>query len=102
MTAICVFFSIVVIYRTPCVLGNQYKRYFSRMRLLRSSDEEEKFRLKALRKLYRVVYTNIRGLHKNLSDLSFIARCGDAGFVLGLFSLPGVIFPSSRFQVLVD
>ena len=70
-------------------MGILYKRYFGRLRLLRSSDVEENPGPRVSRRSYRVVYANIRGLHKNLSDLALIARGGGVFFfVRGLLS-PG-------------
>ena len=63
-------------------MGILHKRYFGCLRLLSSSDVEENTGSRALRRSCRVVYANIRGLHKNLSDLSFIARGGDVFFFL--------------------
>ena len=53
----------------------------------------------------RVMNANIRGLHKNFSELSLTARgrfavC--AFFLLRLLSVPGATFLSSSFQVSVD
>ena len=55
------------------------KRYFGCLRLLRSWMQRRILE----RRLHagRVVYANIRGLHKNLSDLSLIARGGDVFFL---------------------
>ena len=51
---------------------------------------------KASRRLCHVVYANIWGLHKNLSDLSLIARGGDVSFfILRLLSLPAATLPNS-------
>ena len=65
-------------------------------------DVEENSRLKAPCRSCRVVYANIRDLHGNLSDLSFIARGGDGGFVLRLLSLPGAAFSTLCFVILAD
>ena len=55
-------------------MGSLCKRYFSRLKLLRPSDDEENLELRVSRTSCRVVYPNIRGLHKNFSALSLIAR----------------------------
>ena len=60
-------------------MGILYKNYYGRLRLLRSSDVEKNSVPWASRKSC-VVYANIKGLHKNLSDLSLIARGGDVRF----------------------
>ena len=73
-----------------------YKRYFDRLRLLRSSDVEENPGLRALRRSCCVVYVNVQGPHMNLSDLSLMARGGDA-FFESLLSLPDATFPSLWF-----
>ena len=65
-------------------MGILHKLYFSRLRLFRSSDVEENSRPRASRKSCCVVYANIRGLHKKLSDLSLIARGGYVLFFLSL------------------
>ena len=84
-------------------IGILYKRYFDRLRLGRSSDIEENPEPRASRRSCRIVYTNIRGLHKYLLDLSLMARSGNEFFfVLRLLSLPGVAFPSLWFWVLAD
>ena len=56
------------------------KRYFGRLRLLKSSDVEENPGPIASRWSCRVVYANIRDLHRNLSDLSLMARGRDVVF----------------------
>ena len=58
-------------------MGTLYKRYFGRLWLLKPLDVEETPEPRASFRSYRVVYANIRRLHKNLSDLSLIARGGD-------------------------
>ena len=63
---------------------------------------EENLRLRASRRSCRVMYGNIRGLHKNLSDLSLAARGEDVFFFLRLLSLPGAPFLSLWFRVSVD
>ena len=75
-------------------MGILYKHDFGHLRILRSSDVKENPGPKASRRSCCVVYANIRGLHKNLSDLSLIARGGDVVFGLRLLSLPSVTFPS--------
>ena len=89
------------IFLSSCCISNSlhmgilYKFYFGRLRLLRSSDVEEKPETLVSRRSRGVVYTNILGLHKNLSDLSLTAGGGDVFFILRLLSLPGSTFPSS-------
>ena len=86
-----------------CIL---YKVYFVRLRLLRSSDVEENSRPRSACSSCRVVftkkvYTNIRGLHENLSDLSLIVSEMEMWFsVLRLLTLSGAKSPSSWFRVL--
>ena len=55
-------------------MGILYKLYFGRLRLLRSSDLKENPGPKVSRKSCRVVYANIWGLHKNLSELPLITK----------------------------
>ena len=57
-------------------MGNLYKRYFYRLRLLRSSDVEKNPGPRASRRSCLVVFANIRSLHRNWSDLSLIATGG--------------------------
>ena len=56
-------------------MGILYKR-FGHLRLLRSSNVEEYPGQKSSRRSCRVVYANIGGQHKNLSDLSLNSRGG--------------------------
>ena len=56
-----------------------YILYFGRLTQLSSSDVENPG-MGAPRRPCRVVYVNTQGLHKALSDLSLIARGGDADF----------------------
>ena len=62
---------------------------------------EENPGLGASRRSCCVVYSNIRGLHKNFSDLSHCQRWRHCFFVLRLLSFPCAIF-RSWFRVLVD
>ena len=78
------------------------KRYFGRLRLLKSSDVEENSGPRASRRSCRVVYANIMSLRKKLSELLFISRGGGVVFVLRLYFLPGATFPSLWFRVLLD
>ena len=55
-------------------------KHFCHLRLLRSLDVEENPRPRASRRLCRVVYANIWGLHRKLSNLSLIAKGGDVDF----------------------
>ena len=67
-------------------MGILHKRHFDRLRLMRSSDVEENPKPRASRRSCCVVCVNTRGLQKNISDLSLIARAGDMlFFVLRLF-----------------
>ena len=61
-------------------MGILYKHYFGSARLLRLSNVEENPGPRASRRSCRVVYVNIRGLHRNLSALSLTARGGDMVF----------------------
>ena len=61
-------------------MGILYNRYFGRMRLFKTSNVEDNPGPRASRRSCRVVYANIRGLHKNLSYLSLIARGEDVVF----------------------
>ena len=54
-----------------------FKGYFSRLRLLTSSDVKENPKPRASRRTCRVLYANIRVLHKNLSPM---ARGGEMAF----------------------
>ena len=65
--------------------GILFKRYFGCLRLLCSSDVENPAP-RASRRSYRVAYANIRGLQKNLSDLSLMAKGGDVFFFLRFLS----------------
>ena len=79
-----------------------YKRYFGHLRLLMSTDVENSGP-RASRMTCRVLCANIRGLHKNLPDLSLIARGGDVFFfIFRLLSLPGATFLSLWFQILAE
>ena len=49
-------------------MGIMHKRYFDLLRLLRALDVEENPEPRASRLSFCVVYANIRGLNKNLSD----------------------------------
>ena len=84
-------------------MGIQYKRYHSRLRLLRSLNVEENPGQRVSRRSCRVLYANIRVLHKYLSNLSLSATGGYVFFFsLRLLSFPGATFLSLWFQVLVD
>ena len=83
-------------------MGILYKRYFGLLRLLMSSDVEENSGTRASRRSFRAVYAKIRGLHKNLSDISLMVRGGNVVFVLRHLSLPGATFPSLWFRLLAD
>ena len=77
-----------------CILYNN-KLYVGCLRLLRCLDVEGNPGMWASHRSYRVVYANIRGLHKNSSDLSLTARGRDVVFVLRLLSLSDATFPNS-------
>ena len=61
-------------------MGIKYKHCFGSLRLLKPSNVEENLGPRASPRSGRVVYANIRSLHKNLSDLSLTARGGDMVF----------------------
>ena len=61
-------------------MGILYKRYIGCLRLLKSSDVGENPGPRASRRSCRVVYVNIWGLRRNLSDLSQITRDRDMAF----------------------
>ena len=61
-------------------MGILYRLYFGRQRLLRSSDVEENPGQRISHRSCRFAYANIRGLHKNVSDLSLTARGRDVVF----------------------
>ena len=88
MIAMCIFFYCCCEPNSSC-MDILYKRYFSLLRLLRSSEVEveEKPEPKASRRSCRFVCVNLRGLHKNLFDLSLIARGGNVLSFLRLLSL---------------
>ena len=65
-----------------------YKRYFGRLRLLRSSDVEENPGLRDSRRSCCVCHTKIRSLHKNLSNLSLMVEFVFF-FALRFLSFPG-------------
>ena len=58
-----------------------YKSYFSRLGLLGSSDAKVNSGPRASRRSCRAVLANIRGLHRNLSDVSLLARGGYVFFM---------------------
>ena len=58
-------------------MGILYTHDFGSLRLLRSSDVKGNHGPRASRRSCRVVYANIQGHHKNLSDLSLTTRVGD-------------------------
>ena len=60
-------------------MGILYKHYFGRLRLWRYSEIEQNPGPRASRRLWYVVYANIRRLHKSLSNL-FLAASGDVVF----------------------
>ena len=108
MTAICILFSIIVVYQTFGLWAFCTTLFWSPVEEnsgpMRFSDVEENSGAKASRMSCPVVYANIRGLHKNLSELSIIAKdeiiffC----FVLTLLTHSGTTFLSSWLQVLVS
>ena len=65
VTVICVLFYYCCI-SNSFIMGNLYKRYFGRLEQVRSWDVEENPGQRASRRSCRVVYANIRGLHKNV------------------------------------
>ena len=67
MTAICIFFHCIIL-SNSLFIGILYKLYFDHLRLLMSLDVEENTGLKASRRSFRIVYANVLGLLKNLSD----------------------------------
>ena len=83
-------------------MGILYTRYFSHLRLLRSSNTKENPKARALRRSCHVVYTNIRGLHKKLPNLSLISRGGDVIVNSKTIVSSGATFQSFWFQVLSD
>ena len=76
-----------------------HKGYFGCLRLLTSSDVEENPGPTVSHRSCRVVYANIRGLHKNLLNLSHMASGGEVMFSLRVLSLPDATFPSLWFRV---
>ena len=78
-------------------MGILHNHYLGCLRLLKSSDLKKNPRPRATHRSCRVVYSNIRGLHKNLSDLCLAVRGGDMVFVPILWSLPDAIFPVQSF-----
>ena len=67
----------MLLYIELIVYGNCVQTLFGRLRLFRSSDLEENPGPRPSRRSCLVVYANTRGLHKNLTDWSIIARDED-------------------------
>ena len=71
-----------------------YKFYVGRLRLLRFSDVKENHGPRSSRRSSSVVYTNVCGLHKNFSDLSLIASCGDVSLFSSRRHISDLMVPS--------